>query len=92
MKTTALLPFFAALQSPRCTATLSAIHRLNVSVTAAENGQSVIQCWQLTPPPSLVTIGDATFQSQTLGDLQSGSLNVFPPGLNLGLHAAPTKQ
>ncbi|KAK0927229.1 hypothetical protein LTR57_003390 [Friedmanniomyces endolithicus] len=92
MKVTSLLPFFVASQSPTCTATLPAVHRLNVSVTAAENGQSVIQCWQLTMPPSLVTIGHATFQSQTLGDLQSGSLNIFLPGLNLGLHAAPTKQ
>ncbi|TKA70656.1 hypothetical protein B0A55_08765 [Friedmanniomyces simplex] len=92
MQVTTLLPFFAASQLLASAATLSPTQHLNVSVTAAENGQSVIQCWQLTTPPSLVTIGDVNFQSQSLGDLQGGSLNIFRPGLNLGLHAAPAKQ
>ncbi|KAK4955275.1 hypothetical protein LTR10_007470 [Elasticomyces elasticus] len=92
MNFTTLLPFLAAFPSMVPAAALLPSNLFNISVATGEHGKSVIQCWQLTTPPSLATIGSGSFQSQTLGKAQAVSINFFPPGLSFGSHPAPVVQ
>ncbi|KAK5725382.1 hypothetical protein LTR15_003568 [Elasticomyces elasticus] len=87
-----LLAFLAAFPSMVPAAALSPQNLFNISVATAEYGKSVIQCWQLTTPPSLATIGSGSFESQSLGKAQAVSINFFPAGLSFGLHPAPVVQ
>jgi hypothetical protein len=66
---------------------------LNITALWAENGVSVLQCWQILPgfttSSQSGTIGASILQ---LGALSNMSYSVIPPGFNAGLHNAPTEQ
>ena len=82
---------FGLLLVPRIP--LSATTRINLTTSAAENGASVLQCWEL----------DATFITSTqkgtagamvaqLGNLANASYTIIPAGSNGGNHVAPAVQ
>jgi hypothetical protein len=66
---------------------------LNVTALSAQNGSSVLECWQILPGFSTSaqtgTIGASILQ---LGNLANMSYSVIPPGFDAGLHNAPTAQ
>jgi hypothetical protein len=66
---------------------------LNVTALWAENGASVLQCWQILPgfatSSQSGTVGASILQ---LGAVSNMSYSVLPPGFNAGLHNAPTEQ
>ena len=71
----------------------SAAKHLNVTVTAAESGNSVIQCWQLSAP--LITSTQSGTQGSMvaqLGNLSNATYSSIPGGTNGGLHVAPYPQ
>jgi hypothetical protein len=72
---------------------LSETKHLNVSVTAAANGTSVLQCWQLAAP--FITTTQPGLEGSMflqLGNLEKATYSISPAGLNLGLHTAPAPQ
>ncbi|KAI9507874.1 hypothetical protein F5148DRAFT_980750 [Russula earlei] len=66
---------------------------LNVTAISAQNGQSVLECWQILPGFSTSsqsgTVGASILQ---LGNVANMSYSVIPPGFNAGLHNAPATQ
>jgi len=66
---------------------------LNVTALWAENGASVLQCWQILPGFTTSSqSGTAGASILQLGALSNMSYSVIPPGFNAGLHNAPTEQ
>jgi hypothetical protein len=66
---------------------------LNVSVTAAANGSSILECWQLAAPFAVSTqAGTAGSKVLQLGNLEKASYSVIPAGTNDGYHTAPAPQ
>ena len=66
---------------------------LNVSVIAAANDKSTLECWQLSAPfvqsSQAGTSGAAVTQ---LGDVSTTSYTLIPPEFDGGLHNAPVVQ
>ncbi|KAI9440263.1 hypothetical protein F5148DRAFT_1379979 [Russula earlei] len=66
---------------------------LNVTAISAQNGQSVLECWQILPGFSNSsqsgTVGPSILR---LGNVANMSYSVIPPGFNGGLNNAPTTQ
>ena len=87
-----LLLFVSALLLSSATA--MAAEHLNMSTTAAKNGVSVIQCWQLKAPFASVPLeaNGASLLTTSLGNLANGSYSILPAGTNLGKHVAPFNQ
>ena len=72
---------------------LSAIAHVNLTTTAAENGVSVLQCWQLDAPFITSTEkGTAGSMVTQLGNLANASYSIIPAGSNGGNHVAPAVQ
>ncbi|KAI9456777.1 hypothetical protein F5148DRAFT_984300 [Russula earlei] len=66
---------------------------LNVTAISAQNGQSVLECWQILPGFTTVTTSSGTTRSiLRLGDVTNMSYSVLPPGFNGGLHNEPAIQ
>jgi len=66
---------------------------LNVTALWAENGASVLQCWQILPGFTTSSqSGTAGASILQLGAVSNMSYSVLPPGFNAGLHNAPTEQ
>lgn len=71
----------------------SAVKHLNITVTGAASGKSVIQCWQLSTP--LITSTEPGTQGSMvaqLGDLANATYSIIPAGTNGGAHYAPYPQ
>lgn len=71
----------------------SAAKHLNITVTGAAFGNSVIQCWQLSAP--LITSTQPGTQGSMvaqLGDLSNATYSIIPAGTNGGAHTAPYPQ
>ena len=65
----------------------------NVTTTAAENGNSVVECWQFEDPFTTSTQPGVQGTSSTrLGNLLSGTYSIVPAGTNGGPHNAPAPQ
>ena len=66
---------------------------LNISVIAAANDKSTLECWQLSAPfvqsSQAGTSGAAVTQ---LGDVDTTSYSLIPPQFDGGLHNAPVVQ
>ena len=72
---------------------VSAITHVNLTTTAAENGVSVLQCWQLDAPFVTSTEkGTAGSMVTQLGNLANASYSIIPAGTNGGNHVAPVVQ
>lgn len=72
---------------------VSAAKYLNVSVSAAANGTSILECWQLTTPFTVSNqSGTAGAMLLQLGNLEKASYSVIPAGVNDGYHTAPANQ
>lgn len=73
--------------------TLPVPSRLNITTIAAANGQSTIECWQLSAPfvqsSQAGTSGAAIAQ---LGETGATSYTLLPPQFDGGLHNAPVVQ
>lgn len=73
--------------------TLPVPSRLNITTIAAANGQSTIECWQLSAPlvqsSQAGTSGAAVTQ---LGETGATSYTLLPPQFDGGLHNAPVVQ
>ena len=66
---------------------------LNVTTASAANGNSTIECWQLsTPAKSSAQNGLAGVISLPLGDLGNATYSIIPAGFDGGLHNAPAVQ
>jgi len=66
---------------------------LNVTAIWAENGASVLQCWQILPGFTTSSqSGTAGASILQLGAVANITYTVLPPGFNGGLHNAPTEQ
>ncbi len=71
----------------------AATTHINVTTTAAENGRSVLQCWQLDAPFTTSTQkGTAGSMVAQLGNLANASYSIIPAGTNGGDHVAPVVQ
>lgn len=66
---------------------------LNITAIAAEDGESVLQCWQLTnkfqPPTIPGIVGGLTL---FLGDMANASYTILPSRFDGGFHNAPALQ
>jgi hypothetical protein len=66
---------------------------LNITAISAQNGSSVLECWQILPgfstSPQAGTTNVSVLQ---LGNVANMSYTVVPPQFNAGLHNAPTTQ
>src|SRR5487761_1087843 len=63
---------------------------LNVTALWAENGASVLQCWQILPGFTTSSqSGTAGASILQLGGVSNMSYSVLPPGFNAGIHNAP---
>ena len=72
---------------------VSAVTHINLTTTAAENGVSVLQCWQLDAPFITSTQkGTAGAIVAQLGNLANASYSIIPAGSNGGNHVAPVAQ
>ena len=72
---------------------VSATTHINLTTTAAENGMSVLQCWQLDAPFVTSTEnGTAGSMVAQLGNLANASYSIIPAGSNGGNHVAPAVQ
>ena len=72
---------------------VSATTHINLTTTAAENGMSVLQCWQLDAPFVTSTEkGTAGSMVAQLGNLANASYSIIPAGSNHGNHVAPAVQ
>lgn len=66
---------------------------LNITAISAQNGSSVLQCWQILPGFTTSSQAGTTGASiLQLGNLANMSYSVLPPKFNAGLHNAPTPQ
>ncbi|KAF8493995.1 hypothetical protein F5888DRAFT_1721520 [Russula emetica] len=66
---------------------------LNITAISAQNGSSVLQCWQILPGFSTSSQAGTTGASiLQLGNLANMSYSVIPPNFNAGLHNAPAYQ
>jgi hypothetical protein len=66
---------------------------LNITALSAQNGVSVLECWQLSPGFTTSSqSGTAGASILQLGNVANMSYSVLPPGFNAGLHNAPTEQ
>ena len=86
---TFLIAFLILLQS----VSVSATTHLNLTTTAAANGKSTLECWQLSNP--FTTSGQpGTIGSMTtnLGSLANATYSIVPAGTDSGAHNAPTVQ
>lgn len=82
-------PLTSEIQHP----VLSETKHLNISVSAAANGTSVLQCWQLAAPFFVSTqSGTAGSMVLQLGNLEKASYSIIPAGINDGYHTAPAPQ
>ncbi len=66
---------------------------LNITALSAQNGSSVLECWQIsqnfTTASQAGTTGASILQ---LGNLANMSYSVIPPKFDAGLHNAPNTQ
>lgn len=66
---------------------------LNVTTTAAEKGNSIVECWQFENPFTTSTQPGVQGTSTTsLGLLSNGTYSIVPAGTNGGAHNAPAPQ
>jgi hypothetical protein len=66
---------------------------LNITALSAQNGSSVLECWQILPGFSTSSQAGTTGASiLQLGNVANMSYSVIPPQFNAGLHNAPTTQ
>ncbi|MCJ1251769.1 hypothetical protein MMC30_009007 [Trapelia coarctata] len=66
---------------------------LNLTAISATNGASTLECWQLTNHFAVSTTpGQAGSAALSLGNANSASYTVLPPGFNGGMHRAPAVQ
>lgn len=66
---------------------------LNISVTAAANNASTIECWQMdTPFASSATPGVSGSATALIGNAANITFTVVPAGFDGGLHRAPFNQ
>ncbi|KAI0280680.1 hypothetical protein BGY98DRAFT_914353 [Russula aff. rugulosa BPL654] len=66
---------------------------LNITAISAQNGLSILQCWQILPGFTTSSQAGTTGASiLQLGNLANMSYSVLPPKFNAGLHNAPTPQ
>lgn len=69
-----------------------ATSHVNLTTTAAENGMSVLQCWQLDAPFTTSTEkGTAGAMVAQLGNLANASYSIIPAGSG-SVHVAPAVQ
>ena len=72
---------------------VSVSRHINLTTTAAENGASVLQCWQLDAPFVTSTEkGTAGAMVAQLGNLSNASYSIVAAGSNGGNHVAPAVQ
>lgn len=66
---------------------------LNITALSAQNGSSVLECWQILPGFTTSSQAGTTGASiLQLGNVANMSYSVIPPQFNAGLHNAPTTQ
>ncbi|KAI0246061.1 hypothetical protein BJV78DRAFT_1286747 [Lactifluus subvellereus] len=66
---------------------------LNITALTAQNGLSVLECWQILPAFTTSSqTGTAGASILQLGNVANMSYSVLPSGFNGGLHNAPTTQ
>lgn len=66
---------------------------LNITAISAQNGLSVLECWQILPGFATSSQAGTTGASiLQLGNIANMSYSVIPPGFNAGLHNAPSPQ
>ena len=66
---------------------------LNVTAISAENGSSVLQCWQLAAPfLTSHTAGTQGARTQQMGSIANVSYTALPPKYFGGRHNAPRPQ
>ena len=66
---------------------------LNITAISAQNGLSVLECWQILPGFTTSSqAGTAGASILQLGNVANMSYSVIPPKFNAGLHNAPTTQ
>lgn len=66
---------------------------LNVTAISAQNGLSILECWQILPGFSTSSqAGIVGASSLQLGGVTNMSYTVIPPKFIAGLHNAPTNQ
>lgn len=75
------------------TSAVTADKYFNVTTTAAKNGKSIIQCWQLLDPITVSNQpGTQGSSAAFLGDTANLTYSVIPAGTNGGAHTAPAPQ
>jgi len=66
---------------------------LNITAISAQNGSSVLECWQILPGFTTSSqAGTAGASILQLGNVANMSYSVLPPKFEAGLHNAPTTQ
>ena len=67
--------------------------RLNITTIGAANGQSTLECWQLSAPfVQSSQAGTSGAVIAQLGETGATSYSLLPPQFNGGLHNAPVVQ
>src|SRR6266436_6532717 len=66
---------------------------LNITAISAQNGASVLECWQIIPGFTTSTQTGTTGASiLQLGNVANMSYSVIPPNFDAGYHNAPSPQ
>lgn len=75
------------------TATIAAPSFLNLTAISAANGESTLECWQLSDPFTLSNqAGTAGTAIKQLGNVANATLTILPAKFNGGAHRAPAVQ
>jgi hypothetical protein len=92
---TSLLSFLAARSALDSTSltNISSTSAFNLTAISASNGQSILECWQLSA--QTVQAGTAGIDGasiQPLGSVANATLTFLPANFDGGVHNAPVNQ